>query len=191
MSELAVKRVVIRLWTKKQKNKVFRSRSAVSAWVELLESFLTKSGYHCNAVWTRWPYLARKEGQWDTSSECLEEFKDALHATHTSTPISTMDISTGAYSPCPSTECRLPLVIIPLQDASATPRSSSSHGIMTDGTPLPSVKQSSPNPPNNCIVIIQNNYIAEGGTINIFSSHSNGSSEFFMYPTDQKTYLTT
>jgi hypothetical protein len=57
-----------------------------------------------------------------------------------------MNASTGAYPLCPPTEGRLPLV-----------------------------KQSSPNPPNNCIVIIQNNYIAEGGTINIFSSHSNGS----------------
>ncbi|KAG1850880.1 hypothetical protein F4604DRAFT_73135 [Suillus subluteus] len=86
-----------------------------------------------------------------------------------------MDTSTGAYSPCPSTECRLPLLIIPLQDTSAMPRLSSSHGITTDGTPLPSVGQSSQNPPNNCIVIMQNNYIAEGGTINIFSSHCNGS----------------
>ncbi|KAG1773497.1 hypothetical protein EDD22DRAFT_841899 [Suillus occidentalis] len=48
----------------------------------------------------------------------------------------------------------------------------------TDGTPLPSVEQSPSNEqysPNNCVVIIQNNYIAEGGTINIFSSNCNGS----------------
>ncbi|KAG2354023.1 hypothetical protein BDR07DRAFT_1382597 [Suillus spraguei] len=48
---------------------------------------------------------------------------------------------------------------------------------MTDSTPLPSIEQSSPNPPNNCVVIIQNNYIAEGGTINIFSSHCNVSKD--------------
>ncbi|KAG1850885.1 hypothetical protein F4604DRAFT_1907240 [Suillus subluteus] len=86
-----------------------------------------------------------------------------------------MDTSTRTYSPCASTEFHLPLTIVPLQDASATLRSSSSHDSMTDGTPLPNVEQSSPNPPNNCIVIIHNNYIAEGGTINIFSSHCNGS----------------
>ncbi|KAG1850907.1 hypothetical protein F4604DRAFT_1934266 [Suillus subluteus] len=85
-----------------------------------------------------------------------------------------MDASTGEHSPCASTKFYLPLAIVPLQDASATPRPPSRHEL-TDGTPLPSVKQSSPNPPNNCIVIIQNNYIAEGGTINIFSSHCNGS----------------
>ncbi|KAG3229922.1 hypothetical protein P692DRAFT_201782721 [Suillus brevipes Sb2] len=86
-----------------------------------------------------------------------------------------MDVCAEAYSPCASSESYLPLAIVPLQDASATPRSSSSHDSMTDGTPLPSVEQSSPNTPNNCVVIIQNNYIAEGGTINIFSSNSNGS----------------
>ncbi|KAG2042750.1 hypothetical protein BDR03DRAFT_944162 [Suillus americanus] len=74
-----------------------------------------------------------------------------------------------------STKFYLPLAIVPLEDASAKQRSSSSHDSMIDGTPLPSVEQSSPNSPNNCIVIIQNNYIAEGGTINIFSSHCNGS----------------
>ncbi|KAG2363141.1 hypothetical protein BDR07DRAFT_1375982 [Suillus spraguei] len=83
-----------------------------------------------------------------------------------------MDTSTKAYSPC---ALYLPLAIVPLQDASATPRSLSSHDSMTDGTPLLSAKQSPPVLPNNCIVMIQNNYIAEGGTINIFSSHCNGS----------------
>ncbi|KAG1737203.1 hypothetical protein EDB19DRAFT_997112 [Suillus lakei] len=86
-----------------------------------------------------------------------------------------MDTSTGEKSPCALTEFHLPLAIVPLQDASATPRPSSSHGSMTDDTPLPSVKQPSSNPPNNCVIIIQSNYIAEGGTINIFSSHCNGS----------------
>ncbi|KAG1823085.1 hypothetical protein EV424DRAFT_1346429 [Suillus variegatus] len=68
----------------------------------------------------------------------------------------------------------MPLAIVPLQDAIATP-ASPSHGSMTNGTPLPSIKQPSPNPQSNCIIIIQNNYIAEGGTINIYSSHCNGS----------------
>ncbi|KAG1812896.1 uncharacterized protein BJ212DRAFT_1368839 [Suillus subaureus] len=106
------------------------------------------------------------------------------------TPISTMGTSTGAYQPRPSTECRLSLVTIPIQDATATLRSSSSNGSMIARTPLPSVEQSSPNPPNNCTVIIQNNYIAEGGTINIFSSHCDGSSEFFVCLSNQKTHLT-
>ncbi|KAG2345788.1 hypothetical protein BDR05DRAFT_960054 [Suillus weaverae] len=86
-----------------------------------------------------------------------------------------MDTSTGADSPCALTEYHLPLAVVPPQDGSPTPRSSSSHNFMTDGTPLPSVKQPSPNPPNNCVIIIQNNFIAEGGTINILSSHCNGS----------------
>ncbi|KAG2103103.1 uncharacterized protein F5147DRAFT_706574 [Suillus discolor] len=85
-----------------------------------------------------------------------------------------MDSSTKTYSPRASTELYLPLAIVPLQDAIAMP-ASPSHGSMTDGIPLPSVKQPSPNPPSNCIIIIQNNYIAEGGTINIYSSHYNGS----------------
>ncbi|KAG1836434.1 hypothetical protein F4604DRAFT_1692854 [Suillus subluteus] len=72
------------------------------------------------------------------------------------------------------TDFHLPLAIVPLEDATA-PRSSSRHDSMTDGTPLPSIEQSCPNPPNNCVVLIQNNYVAEGGTINIFSSHCNGS----------------
>lgn len=86
-----------------------------------------------------------------------------------------MDLCAGAYSPCASSKSHLPLAIVPLQDASATARSSSSHDSMTDGTQLPSVEQSSSISPNNCVVIIQNNYIAEGGTINIFSSNCNGS----------------
>jgi hypothetical protein len=100
-----------------------------------------------------------------------------------------MDTSTKTHSPCASTKLYLPLAIVPLQDASTAPRSPSCHEL-TDGTLLPNVKQSPPNPQNNCIVIIQNNYIAEGGTINIFSSHCNGSSEFFVCLTDQKTHLT-
>ncbi|KAG2075544.1 hypothetical protein BDR04DRAFT_1091048 [Suillus decipiens] len=95
-----------------------------------------------------------------------------------------MDTSAKAHSPC---AFYLPLAIVPQQDPSATPRSLSNHDSMTDGTRPPSVKQSPPIPPN-CIVMIQNNYIAEGGTINIFSSHCNGSSEFFIHLTD-KTYL--
>ncbi|OAX34060.1 hypothetical protein K503DRAFT_786043 [Rhizopogon vinicolor AM-OR11-026] len=47
---------------------------------------------------------------------------------------------------------------------------------MADGTPLRSIKQSPLNP-NNCVIIIQNNRIAVGGTINIFSSHCTGSED--------------
>ncbi|KAG2137588.1 uncharacterized protein EDB93DRAFT_759180 [Suillus bovinus] len=86
-----------------------------------------------------------------------------------------MTTSTEAYSPRASTELYLPLAIVPLQDANATPISLPGHNSITNGTPLPSVEQSSQNPPNNCIMMIQSNYIAEGGTINIFSSHCNGS----------------
>ncbi|KAG2144356.1 hypothetical protein DEU56DRAFT_754400 [Suillus clintonianus] len=82
-----------------------------------------------------------------------------------------MDASTTAYPPCDSDESHLPLVTAPPGDTSATTRPSSTHA---DGTPLPSLTQPTPNP-SNCVIIIQNNYIAEGGTINIFSSHCNGS----------------
>ncbi|KAG1857314.1 hypothetical protein DFJ58DRAFT_913459 [Suillus subalutaceus] len=42
---------------------------------------------------------------------------------------------------------------------------------IADGTPIPS----QPLDTNNRITIIQNNFIAEGATINIFSSNCNGS----------------
>ncbi|KAJ8588028.1 hypothetical protein M405DRAFT_820442, partial [Rhizopogon salebrosus TDB-379] len=45
---------------------------------------------------------------------------------------------------------------------------------ITDNTPLPSLIQLPLNP-NNYVIIIQNNCIAEGGTINIFSGHCTGS----------------
>ncbi|KAG1857320.1 hypothetical protein DFJ58DRAFT_726896 [Suillus subalutaceus] len=57
------------------------------------------------------------------------------------------------------------VAFMPSIDASATP---STHA---DGTPLLSLTQPPPIP----VIIIQNNYIAEGGTINILSSNSNGS----------------
>ncbi|KAG2345793.1 hypothetical protein BDR05DRAFT_960072 [Suillus weaverae] len=88
-----------------------------------------------------------------------------------------MDTSTGACKSCISNGDRLPLTIASLQDASvATPKLSSGHASVTDdhSTPLPNLEQPTLNP-NNCVIIIQNNYIAEGGTINIFSSHCNGS----------------
>ncbi|KAG1850906.1 hypothetical protein F4604DRAFT_1959275 [Suillus subluteus] len=43
--------------------------------------------------------------------------------------------------------------------------------VIADGTPIPS----QPLDANSRITIIQNNFIAEGGTINIFSSNCNGS----------------
>ncbi|KAG2103106.1 uncharacterized protein F5147DRAFT_654841 [Suillus discolor] len=43
-----------------------------------------------------------------------------------------------------------------------------------DGNTLLSSTQPPPNP-SSCVIIIQNNYIAEGGTINILSSNCNGS----------------
>lgn len=65
-------------------------------------------------------------------------------------------------------ESRLPLIATPLRDASAAP---TTHA---DGIPLLSLAQPPPNP-SSCVVIIQNNHIGEGGTINIFSSHCHGS----------------
>jgi hypothetical protein len=38
---------------------------------------------------------------------------------------------------------------------------------------------------------MQNNYIAEGGMINIFSSHCTGSGEYHTCLTHQKTHLET
>ncbi|KAG2123443.1 uncharacterized protein EDB93DRAFT_616131 [Suillus bovinus] len=84
-------------------------------------------------------------------------------------PISAMH-STTENLPCASNESCLPLIatpLSPLQDTSATP---STH---VDGAPLLSLAQ--PPNPRSCVIIIQNNYIAEGGTINILSSHCNGS----------------
>ncbi|KIK32285.1 hypothetical protein CY34DRAFT_814349 [Suillus luteus UH-Slu-Lm8-n1] len=75
--------------------------------------------------------------------------------------------STTAYQPCASNESRLLLIATPLRDAGAAP---TTHA---DGIPLPSLTQPPPNP-SGCVAIIQNNHIAEGGTINIFSSHCNG-----------------
>ncbi|KAJ8589444.1 hypothetical protein M405DRAFT_817958 [Rhizopogon salebrosus TDB-379] len=56
---------------------------------------------------------------------------------------------------------------LPLQDTSSGGAS------MTDNTPPPSLVQLPLNP-NNYVIIIQNNCIAEGGTINIFSGHCTG-----------------
>jgi hypothetical protein len=50
---------------------------------------------------------------------------------------------------------------------------------MTDNPPLIQL----PLNPNNYLIIIQNNCIAEGGTINIFSGHCTGSGEFFIFIT--------
>ncbi|KAG1737200.1 hypothetical protein EDB19DRAFT_2025761 [Suillus lakei] len=87
-----------------------------------------------------------------------------------------MDTSTGADKSCASNEYYLPLTIAPPRDGSATPRPSSGHASVTDdhGTPLPNLEQPILST-NNCVIIIQNNYIAEGGTINILSSRCNGS----------------
>ncbi|KAG2042747.1 hypothetical protein BDR03DRAFT_944154 [Suillus americanus] len=88
-----------------------------------------------------------------------------------------MDTSTGPCKSCASDRDPLPLTIAPLRDASvATPKSSSGHASVTNdhSAPLQNLEQPTLNP-NNCVIIIQNNYIAEGGTINILSSRSNGS----------------
>jgi hypothetical protein len=92
-----------------------------------------------------------------------------------------MDYTT-AYQPCASNESCLPLIATPLRDAGAA---STTHA---DGIPLLSLAQPPPNS-NGCVVIIQNNHIAEGGTINIFSSHCDGPRKFFLCLTD-KTRLT-
>ncbi|KAG1857312.1 hypothetical protein DFJ58DRAFT_840606 [Suillus subalutaceus] len=73
--------------------------------------------------------------------------------------------STTEHPPCASNESHLSLIATPLRDVGATP---STH---TGGTPLLSLTQPPPIP----VIIIQNNYIAEGGTINILSSNCNGS----------------
>ncbi|KAG2754963.1 hypothetical protein P692DRAFT_20675401, partial [Suillus brevipes Sb2] len=64
--------------------------------------------------------------------------------------------------PCASTEILSPLA--PLQDTTANPV----HAPKADDTPQPNVNHPPPNT-NDCIVIIQNNYIAEGSIINVFS----------------------
>ncbi|KIK38335.1 hypothetical protein CY34DRAFT_809467, partial [Suillus luteus UH-Slu-Lm8-n1] len=81
--------------------------------------------------------------------------------------------STTPHPPWASNESRLPLITTPLRDASAAP---TTHA---DGIPLLSLTQP-PQNPSGCVVIIQNNYIGEGGTINIFSSHCDGPSKFFL-----------
>ncbi|KAG2130864.1 hypothetical protein DEU56DRAFT_914630 [Suillus clintonianus] len=83
-----------------------------------------------------------------------------------------MDTSTETHPHCASNEPHLPVVVSTLQDASDAPSLSSSHVFMTDDTPLPNLKQLDS---NSCVIIIQNNRIAEGGTININSSYCNGS----------------
>ncbi|KAG1718217.1 hypothetical protein EDB19DRAFT_1800528 [Suillus lakei] len=83
-----------------------------------------------------------------------------------------MDTSTGAHPHYASTESHLPITVITLVDASATPRPLSGHASMTDGTPLPRLRQLNS---NNSVIIIQNNRIAEGVTININSTYCNGS----------------
>ncbi|KAG1812900.1 uncharacterized protein BJ212DRAFT_1588889 [Suillus subaureus] len=77
-----------------------------------------------------------------------------------------MAIVTEAPLPPASTESNL-------SDANGTPKSPSYQAstVIADGTPLPS----QPLDTNNRITIIQNNFIAEGATINIFSSNCNGS----------------
>ncbi|KAJ8594871.1 hypothetical protein M405DRAFT_434129 [Rhizopogon salebrosus TDB-379] len=83
-----------------------------------------------------------------------------------------MDTSTKASPLRAVNEPRLPLDIVPPKDASTKPASSSGRASIADGTVL--LNEPTPTP-NNCIIIIQNNYIAEGGTINIFSSHCTSS----------------
>ncbi|KAG2070565.1 hypothetical protein BDR04DRAFT_1099829 [Suillus decipiens] len=83
-----------------------------------------------------------------------------------------MDISTEAHPCCISKESHLPVAIATLQDASATSRPSSDHVCNAEVTPSLGFKQLNS---NNYVIIIQNNRVAEGGTINIYSSHCNGS----------------
>ncbi|KAG1812901.1 uncharacterized protein BJ212DRAFT_1368851 [Suillus subaureus] len=79
--------------------------------------------------------------------------------------LSAMDTSTRTCPPCASTEILSPLA--PLQDTSAKP--SPTHTSKADGTPQPNANRPPPNS-NDCIIIIQNNYIAKGATINVFAS---------------------
>ncbi|KAG2742352.1 hypothetical protein P692DRAFT_201795753 [Suillus brevipes Sb2] len=76
-----------------------------------------------------------------------------------------MDTSMGECPPCTSTEILSPLE--PLQDTTANP--TPVHAPKADDTPQPNANHPPPNT-NGCIVIIQNNYIAEGSIINVFSS---------------------
>ncbi|OAX36382.1 hypothetical protein K503DRAFT_772588 [Rhizopogon vinicolor AM-OR11-026] len=82
-----------------------------------------------------------------------------------------MHTSTETSPPRAVNELHLPLDTMQLQDTSATPTSSSDHTSIADDT-LPLNVQPTP---SNCIIIIQNNCIAEGGTINIFSSNCTSS----------------
>ncbi|KIK32288.1 hypothetical protein CY34DRAFT_814352 [Suillus luteus UH-Slu-Lm8-n1] len=78
-----------------------------------------------------------------------------------------MDTSTGVCPPCASTEILSPLA--PLQDTTANPKPD--HASKADDTPQPNVNVNHPPPnTNNCVVIIQGNYIAAGSTINVFST---------------------
>ncbi|KAG1812897.1 uncharacterized protein BJ212DRAFT_438593 [Suillus subaureus] len=90
--------------------------------------------------------------------------------------------STTVHPTYASNESRLSLTATTLRDASATP---STHA---DGTPPLSLTQPPPFP----VIIIQNNHIAEGGTINILSSHCNGSTVTklnYVAPTAEPTPL--
>jgi hypothetical protein len=99
-----------------------------------------------------------------------------------------MGTFTAAYKSYASSGDPLPLTIAPLDASAVTPKSSSGYASVTNdrSTPLSNLNS------NNCVIIMQNNYIAEGGTINILSSRSNGSSEFFAcltYPDSRRLTL--
>ncbi|OAX34061.1 hypothetical protein K503DRAFT_774937 [Rhizopogon vinicolor AM-OR11-026] len=100
-----------------------------------------------------------------------------------------MHTSTETSSPRAVNEPHLPLDIMQPQDASVTPTSSSDRTSIADGTLPPNVQRT----PSNCIIIIQNNCIAEGGTINIFSSNCTGSTvtmlDHVVAPTKEPTLL--
>ncbi|OAX34066.1 hypothetical protein K503DRAFT_774951 [Rhizopogon vinicolor AM-OR11-026] len=99
-----------------------------------------------------------------------------------------MHTSNEASPPRAVNEPHLPLDIMQLRDASATPISSSDH-ISTVGMLPPNVQRT----PSNCIIIIQNKCIAEGGTINIFSSNCTSSTvtklDHVFAPTKDPTHL--
>ncbi|KAG1718965.1 hypothetical protein EDB19DRAFT_1837250 [Suillus lakei] len=86
---------------------------------------------------------------------------------------------TEAVLPCTSTESNLPDVNgtlkLPSHPAST----------IADGTPLPS----QPLDTKNCTTVVQNNFIAEGGTINIFSSNCNGSNSPFQQAVTKLEYV--
>ncbi|KAG1812902.1 uncharacterized protein BJ212DRAFT_1301371 [Suillus subaureus] len=80
-----------------------------------------------------------------------------------------MDTSTRGCKSCASSEHDLPFAIGPLRDASATPRPLPGHVSVTDdhGASLPNLEQPTLNP-SNCVIIVQNNFIAEGGPSTYF-----------------------